>query len=111
MYECPECGANFDMATEPRPGRPLFKLVPAHVAPATCHVAEHLRTLADWLERGDFSTHCLTPDGAVVLLFDSSIRNLTANPIGVEVDAITMVGILQAALESLGKHFAIRRQA
>jgi hypothetical protein len=82
-------------------GQVKIRQVPPHVTAATCHVAEHLRTLAEWLERGDFSTHQASPDGAVILLYCATTKRLTAAPIGVEVPLSQMQAILQAATTSL----------
>jgi hypothetical protein len=102
--QCPECKAEFD-SSPGQPGTPKIKAVPAMVSPETCHVAEHLRTLADWLERGDFSTHNCTPDGAILLLFSKKCNKLTAPPVGFETDMMTMHGVLQAAITGLQRQF------
>ena len=108
--QCPECQAEFDPATR-QPGIPKIKAVPAMVTPETCHVAEHLRTLADWLERGDFSTHNCTPDGAVLLLFSKTRNQLTAPPLGLQTDMMTIHGVLQAAITGLQRQFQTNKAA
>lgn len=101
MSDCPNCDANAITL----PGTPKIKAVPAHVDPKTCHLAEHLRTLADWLERGDFSNHHTSPDGAAVLLFNQQDRKLTAPPIGLQTNVNTLHDVLQYALGNLQNSF------
>lgn len=96
MAICPECDTEFDPVSRVIITNPHVKQVPRHVAAETCHVVERLRGLAERIEAGEFSGDASTPDGAVLLLFDSTQRRLTVAPLGVNIGAQGQVDVLAA---------------